>query len=78
MCDDSIGKTKIQFTDDYRKWRNIQREQLGISANLYMIFSSASIGFVLNLLLDKERHFTLFLKKDLFIGKYLILVKFRE
>lgn len=38
---------------DYKYWREIQRSQLGISANLYFLFSSAIFGFILNFLLKE-------------------------
>lgn len=38
----------------YEYFRSIQREQLGYSANIYFVFSSAIIGFVLNLLIEKK------------------------
>lgn len=34
----------------YLNWRSVQREQLGLSANLYMLFASALLGFVTNFL----------------------------
>ncbi len=34
----------------YRYWRDIQRTQLGASANLYMIFASAILGYAVNFL----------------------------
>jgi len=36
---------------NYNYWREVQRTQLGISANLYFVFSSAIFGFTLNFLL---------------------------
>lgn len=36
------------------KWRDIQREQLGYSANIYFLFSSAILGFSLNLWVNKK------------------------
>lgn len=39
---------------NYRYWRAIQRAQLGLSANIYMIFSSAALGFVLNLIIGNK------------------------
>lgn len=38
---------------NYKHWREIQRNQLGVSANLYFIFSSAIFGFILNFLITK-------------------------
>jgi hypothetical protein len=35
-------------------WREVQREQLGTSANIYMLFSSAILGFVLHFLIEKK------------------------
>lgn len=36
------------------KWRDIQREQLGYSANIYFLFSSAILGFSLDLWVNKK------------------------
>lgn len=38
----------------YFYWRGEQRKQLGVCANLYFLFSSALLGFVVNLLVEKE------------------------
>ena len=39
----------------YNYWREVQRNQLGTSANLYFIFSSAIFGFTLNFfILEKD------------------------
>jgi hypothetical protein len=35
-------------------WRGIQREQLGISANIYMLFASAILAFVLHFLIEEK------------------------
>lgn len=39
---------------NYKYWREIQRNQLGTSANLYFVFSSAIFGFILNFLIEKS------------------------
>ena len=36
------------------KWRDIQREQLGYSANIYFLFSSEILGFSLDLWVNKK------------------------
>lgn len=46
-------KEKKEFYN-YRYWRETQRNQLGVSANLYFIFSSAILGFILNFLITKS------------------------
>lgn len=50
-------KEKKEFYD-YKYWREVQRNQLGVSANLYFIFSSAIFGYVIN--------FTIVNKDDFF------------
>lgn len=40
--------------EKYNYWREVQRNQLGISANLFMIFASAILGYLLNLLNTNE------------------------
>lgn len=37
-----------------QKWRDIQREQLGYSANIYFLFSSAILGFSLDFWVHKK------------------------
>lgn len=46
------NKHKKEFYN-YKYWREIQRNQLGTSANLYFLFSSAIFGFVLSFILEK-------------------------
>lgn len=38
----------------YRYWREVQRTQLGVSANLYMAFASAVFGYTVNFLVTTE------------------------
>ena len=37
---------------NYKYWREIQRNQLGTSANLYFVFTSAIFGFIVNFLIQ--------------------------
>ncbi len=53
--DKSNENQSSQQEELYWKWRTIQREQLGVSGNLYMIFASAILGFLLNLMLHLEK-----------------------
>lgn len=49
--------TKIHIKNSEKrniKWRDIQREQLGYSANIYFLFSSAILGFSLDLWVNKK------------------------
>jgi len=41
--------------EPYHYWRDVQRTQLGISANLFMIFASAIFGYVVNFLVTKPQ-----------------------
>lgn len=50
----SLNKKCLQ-DPNYKYWRGVQREQLGVSANLYFVFSSAIFGFTLNFLFDKKK-----------------------
>ena len=52
------SKKKDEFYN-YKYWREIQRNQLGISANLYFVFSSAIFGYTLNFLLADKNKSTL-------------------
>lgn len=38
----------------YRKWRDIQRNQLGLSANIYMVFASAILGSAMNFMISNR------------------------
>lgn len=52
-----MGETQNHIEDSKDKnlkWRDIQREQLGYSANIYFLFSSAILGFSLNLWINKR------------------------
>lgn len=66
--DTSKENSEYSFNESYRKWRTIQREQLGISANICMLFSSASLGFMLNYLITNKTNICCCLKTELFIG----------
>lgn len=48
-------KSRLKEFYNYKYWREIQRNQLGISANLYFVFSSAIFGFSLNFLLRDNK-----------------------
>lgn len=52
---------------DYKYWREVQRNQLGVSANLYFIFSSAIFGYVIN--------FTIVNKDDFFHCEIYLLIQ---
>lgn len=50
-----MKKNKHQKTSySYNYWREIQRNQLGTSANLYFIFSSAIFGFTLSFFIAEK------------------------
>lgn len=64
-----MDKKELEFTDDcekiskallppnvelYKYWRDIQRTQLGLSANLYMIFASAILGYAMNFMISNR------------------------
>jgi len=53
---DEKEKSKVlpENKELYRNWRGIQRDQLGISANLYMVFASAILGYVVNFLVTNK------------------------
>ena len=59
---------------NYKYWRGVQREQLGVSANLYFVFSSAIFGFSLNFLFEKKNEYLhYFIKAPLLISLILLL-----
>jgi hypothetical protein len=47
------SKKRIDFYN-YNYWRDLQRNQLGTSANLYFVFSSAIFGFTLNFFIAEK------------------------
>ena len=53
---DEKEKSKVlpENKELYRHWRGIQRDQLGISANLYMVFASAILGYAINFLVENK------------------------
>ena len=57
------SKKKCLTDKNYIYWRGVQREQLGVSANLYFVFSSAIFGFTLNFLFDNKSECLCFLVK---------------
>lgn len=68
-------KKKCLQDDNYKYWRGVQRQQLGVSANLYFVFSSAIFGFTLNFLFDKKNEcLYLFVESTLFISLFLLLI----
>ena len=60
---------------NYKYWRGVQREQLGVSSNLYFVFSSAIFGFALNFLFEKKNEYLhYFIKAPLLISLILLLI----
>lgn len=57
----------MEENNNYHYWREVQRKQLGDSANLYMIFASAILGYVVNFLVTKH-HIQCVVKVLLSIG----------
>lgn len=47
-------KHKLEDFYNYKDWREIQRNQLGTSANLYFVFTSAIFGFIVNFLIQNK------------------------
>nr|WP_315158790.1 hypothetical protein [uncultured Flavobacterium sp.] len=68
------SKKKCLKDENYKYWRGVQREQLGVSANLYFVFSSAICGFTLNFLFQKKNEYLhYFIKAPLLISLILLL-----
>ena len=68
------SKKKCLQDQNYKYWRGVQREQLGVSANLYFVFSSAIFGFSLNFLFEKKNEYLhYFIKAPLLISLILLL-----
>lgn len=69
------SKKKCLQDQNYKYWRGVQREQLGVSANLYFVFSSAIFGFALNFLFDNKSECLCFLVKlPLYFSLILLLI----
>ncbi len=56
-----IQKHKKDSQIRNQKWRDIQREQLGYSANIYFLFNSAILGFGLDLWINKKAFYLVYL-----------------
>ena len=50
ICGENLEPLAAPNWESYRKWREVQRTQLGASANLYMVFASAILGYAVNFL----------------------------
>lgn len=69
------SKKKCLQDENYKYWRGVQREQLGVSANLYFVFSSAIFGFTLNFLFEKKNEYLYyFIKAPLLVSLILLLI----
>jgi hypothetical protein len=82
---DEITNEDLQ-NKTYQNWRDIQRKQLGESANLHFIFSGAILGFSISLLLKDDAVITFctlfFLTTGMLfilfsIGTYILFMKNR-
>gem|GEM_PF-966068 len=40
--------------DNYKYWRKVQRKQLGVSANIFLLFATAILGFVMHFLIGNK------------------------
>lgn len=72
-------KVKKETTNEddfynYKYWREIQRKQLGISANLYFLFSSAVFGFEVNFLIVNKDILNLVVEVLLALSLFVILI----
>lgn len=67
------SNSKKEFYN-YKYWREIQRNQLGISSNLYFLFSSAIFGFVLSFILEKNQCINIYEKCLLIISLIFLLI----
>ena len=69
------SREKCLQDENYKHWRGVQREQLGVSANLYFVFSSTIFGFTLNFLFEKKNEYLhYFIKAPLLISLVLLLI----
>ncbi len=48
------SKSKLEEFYNYKYWREIQRNQLTISSNIVFTFCVATVGFILNYLLNSK------------------------
>src|SRR5690606_10190577 len=53
------AKPDLEKFYDYKYWRGVQRNQLTVSSNIYFGFSTALIGYSLNLLINNGDNLTI-------------------
>lgn len=49
-----LNHDQLEEYYNYKYWREIQRNQLGTSANLFFVLTSAIFGFIINLLIKEK------------------------
>ncbi|WP_319500716.1 hypothetical protein [uncultured Draconibacterium sp.] len=59
---------------NYNYWRDVQRKQLGISANLFLLFATATLGYIIDLLIKKEIEIKCSEKTILIIGISFLII----
>ena len=57
-----------------RYWREVQREQLGVTGNLYMVFASAILAYVVNFLLTHKEEISCIINILLVFGGVMLLL----
>ncbi|WP_396188121.1 hypothetical protein [Flavobacterium sp.] len=69
---------KNQFAEfyNYKYWREIQRNQLSASANLFFVLNSAIFGFVINLLIKDKNKLNCISKTLLLTSLIFLLISF--
>lgn len=58
----------------YRKWRDVQRDQLGNSANIFFLFASGILAFSVNYLLNQSKEIDSRIKVVLYCAIILVLI----
>ncbi|WP_282731916.1 hypothetical protein [Flavobacterium yafengii] len=63
-----ISQDELKEFYNYKYWREIQRNQLTISSNIIFTFCIASIGFIINYLLNEKSSICPIIKNLFFIS----------
>lgn len=70
------SKKHLKEHYNYKYWREIQRNQLGASANLFFVITSAIFGFIINLLINEKNKLNCISKTFLITSLTFLLISF--
>ena len=71
-----LNHDQLEEYYNYKYWREIQRNQLGVSANLFFVITSAIFGFIINLLITEKNKLNCISKTLLITSLIFLLISF--